>query len=138
MYGVAGDLKHQQEVFVKGTARLLKVHVEEAHVVRRSRRHHHVVDPGRQVKEEAIEGSGVVGVECGGALRFEFGCSALKGFGIAAGEDHLSALGVRSSGCFEPDAGATADHDDGLPEEFWFAVDGKGCSCCVHNSSKNS
>ena len=45
--------------------------------------------------------------------------------GIPAGENQPGSLSARSSCRFEPDAGATADHDDGLPEEFWFALNGK-------------
>jgi hypothetical protein len=33
---------------------------------------------------------------------------------------------MRQAGRFEPDAGATADHDDGLPKEFRSALDGRG------------
>jgi len=43
-------------------------------------------------------------------------------------------LSARSSGRFEPNAGATADHHDGLPEEFRFAPDGSG-ACGAHDTS---
>jgi len=32
---------------------------------------------------------------------------------------------------------AAADHDDGLPEQFWFALDESGGGCGAHGSSKN-
>ena len=45
----------------------------------------------------------------------------LEPVGIAAGEDDGGALGARPAGGFEPDPGAAADHDDGLPGQFRFA-----------------
>lgn len=116
---------------------LLEVQVEKAPVVRPAGCHHHVVDRGRQVTEEPFDGSGIRGVEGRGAQRFELVCGALKAFGIPAGEDQLGPLSACSPGRFEPDTGATADHDDGLPEEFRFALDGKGGGCGAHYSSKN-
>jgi hypothetical protein len=44
------------------------------------------------------------------------------------------ALSARSSGRFEPDSGAIADHNDGLPEELRFAQDGRGGGCGAHDS----
>ena len=103
--------------------------------MRLASRHHHVVDRGRQVTEEPLEGSRIRGVEGCGAQRVELARGALEALGIPAGEDHLGPLSACSSGRFEPDAGAAADHDDGLPEEFWFAMNGKGSGCGAHNSS---
>ena len=42
--------------------------------------------------------------------------------GVAAGEDDLGALGAGAPGRLEPDAGAAADHDDGLAEQLRFAL----------------
>ena len=42
---------------------------------------------------------------------------ALEALGIAAGQDDVGALGARPAGGLEADAGAAADHDDGLPDE---------------------
>jgi hypothetical protein len=39
----------------------------------------------------------------------------LEAVAIPGGEDQLGPLSARSSGGFEPDASAAADHDDGLP-----------------------
>jgi hypothetical protein len=122
---------------VEGAARVLEVHVEKAPVVRPSSRHHHVVNRGRQVTEEAFEGSGIRGIEGRAAQNAELACGALEALRIPAGEDQLGSLSARSSGRFEPDAGATTDHDDGLPEEFRFALAGKGGSCGAHDSSKH-
>jgi hypothetical protein len=33
------------------------------------------------------------------------------------------------SGRFKSDAGATAYHDDGLPEKFGLTLNGRGCGC---------
>ena len=38
--------------------------------------------------------------------------------GLRAGEDDVGALGARPPGGLEADAGAAADHDDGLPEQL--------------------
>src|SRR5207249_1152048 len=122
-----GDLEGQQEVLVEGATRLSEVHVDEASVVRPAGGDHHVVDRGRQVPEEALEGSRICGVKGCGAQRVELARGALEAFRIPAGEDQLGPLSTCSSGRFEPDAGATADHDDGLPEEFRFALKPQIC-----------
>ena len=43
------------------------------------------------------------------------GRGALQALAVAAGEDDVGALGAGAPGGLEPDAGAAADHDDGLP-----------------------
>ena len=55
--------------------------------------------------------------------------------GIAAGEDDVGALGPGASGGLEPDAGAAADHDDGLAEQFRFAANGTTGGFGGHDSS---
>ena len=64
--------------------------------------------------------------KCRSAQRFEFAGSELKALGIPAGEDQPGPLGARPPGRFEPYAGAAADYNDSLPEEFRFAPDGNG------------
>src|SRR5262245_29130489 len=59
-------------------------------------------------------------VEGRSAARPDLLCGTLQAFGITAGDDHAGPCAARSSRCFEPDAGAATDHDDGLPEQFWF------------------
>jgi hypothetical protein len=129
---VACDLEHLQEVAVEGEARLLEVHVEKVPVVRLAGRHHHVVDRARQVSEESLDRSRIVGVEGRCAHRFELAGGALEAFGIAGGEDQPSSLSACSSGRFESNASATADYNDSLPEKFWFAPDGRGDGCGAH------
>ena len=132
--GIAGNLEYQQEVRVEGAARLREVHVDEAPVVRPASCHHHVVDRGRQVTEEPLERSRIRGVEGRGAQRVELARHALEALGVPAGEDELGSLSACPSGRFESDASATADHDDGLPAEFRFALDGIGGGCGAHDS----
>src|SRR5262245_66090404 len=96
---------------------------------------HHVVDRGRQVSEESFQRSRIISVEGGGAQRADLARGALEALAIPGGEDQLGSLSTRSSGGFEPDAGAAADHDDGLSEEFRLARDGRGDGCGAHDSS---
>ena len=81
------------------------------------------------VPEEPLEGSRIRGVEGRGAQRAELGRGALQALGIPASEDYVRPFSAGSSGGLEPDAGATADHDDGLPEQFRFAMAGRGGGC---------
>ena len=134
--GVAGDLEHQQEVLIEGAASLRDFHVDETPVLRPARRDHHMVDRVRQVPEEPLEGSRVGGVEGCGAEGVEFPRCLLKALGIPSGDDHVGPLSACSSGCFEPDAGAAADDDDGLSEELRFTPNGKGSGCGAHDSSR--
>jgi hypothetical protein len=94
-------------------------------------RNHHVVDRGWEFLEERLQGGGIVGVEGRGALRVELERCLLEAFGIASGEDDASALGTGSPGGFQPDAGTAADDDDGLAEQFRFALthDSSGAWC---------
>ena len=84
-------------------------------------------------RKNALEGGRIRGVEGRGALRVELARGMLEALGIPAGEDQLGPFGACPAGRFEPDAGAAADHDDGLPEEFRFAPDGRGSFCCAHD-----
>jgi len=80
----------------------------------------------RRLQPPKTEGSRIHGIKGRGAQRIELARGALEALGIPAGEDQLGPFSASSSGRFEPDAGATADHDDGLSEEFRFALDGRG------------
>jgi hypothetical protein len=42
---------------------------------------------------------------------------------------------ARASRRFQTAAGAAAENDKGLIEEFWFALDGGGDGCGAHDSS---
>jgi hypothetical protein len=111
-------------------ARLCKVDVGEPRVVRATGGDQDVVDRGRQLVEEPLEALEVGGVERRTAQRTEFVRGVLDAFRIAAGENQLGPSSACSPTRFEPDAGATADDDDGLPEEFRFALDERGgCRC---------
>src|SRR5262252_5659903 len=120
---------------VEVAVRTLAVEVGQGRVVRTGAGDHHVVDLLWQALEELVEGGRVGGVEGRGAQRAEFGRSVLQALGIAARQYDVRALGACLPGGFEPDAGAAADHDDGPPVQFAFALAGKDGGWGGHNSS---
>jgi hypothetical protein len=128
-------LDHQQDVFIDGAARLLEVQIDETPVVRPASRYHHVVDHGRQVAEEPLEGCRISGIEGRGAQRIELARGAFKAPGISPGEDQPGPLSACCPCRFEPHTGAAADHHDGLPEKFRLAPTGRGVGCGVHDYS---
>jgi hypothetical protein len=99
-----------------GEARLLEVDVQQAHITRAAGGDHHVVDRGRQVQEEFLQRSWIIGVEGGSTQRAELARGALQSFATPPGEDHVGAPSACLARRFEPDTRATAYHDDGLPE----------------------
>jgi hypothetical protein len=107
-------------------ARLVEVHLGQRRVVRPTSRDHHVVDGPLEVCEEHLQGSRIVGVERRGAHCAELGCHRLQAVGIAAGQDHLGALGPCTPCRLQSDAGAAADHDDGLAAQLRLALRGPG------------
>ena len=80
-----------------------------------------MVDRRWQILEESLQRGGIVGVERGGALSAELERSLLQALGIAGREDDVGALGPRTSRGLQADPGASADHDDDLPDQFWRA-----------------
>jgi len=72
-----------------------------------------VVDRVREFREELFEACGIGRVEGGGAQRVDFGGRVLEAVAVAAGQHDVGPLAARLSSCFEPDACAAADHDDG-------------------------
>jgi hypothetical protein len=112
-------------VLADKVANLRQVHFGEASVVRPAGCHHHVVDCW-EVTEEPIEGNRVRGVEGRGTQGINFIGGALEALGIPAREDHLGPSCTCTTCRFESDAGATADHNNGLPKELRFTVDGRG------------
>jgi hypothetical protein len=109
-------------VLGEAASRLLWRHFEGRPVVGSTGGDHHVVDRGWKTLEERLEGGRIVGVEGRGALRGDLARCLFEAFGIAPGEDEAGALGAGSPGGFQPDAGAAADDDDGLAEQFRFAL----------------
>jgi hypothetical protein len=85
-----------------------------------------------QVVEEGGECSQIVRIERRGAQRTELGCRLLQPVGIAAGQDHVGTLGACAPCGLQPDAGAAADHDDGLPEQLRLARGGSPSRCSGH------
>jgi hypothetical protein len=89
----------------------------------------------REVTEEPIESNRIGGVEGRGTQGINLTGSVLEALGISAREDHLGPFCTRTMCRFESDASATADHNNGLPKELRFAVDGRGYSYGAHRSS---
>ena len=108
---------------LNGQARLLEVHLGERRVVGTAGADQHVVDGRRQVGEEALERSRVAGVEGRAVNSAELLRGAIEALGIAGGDDDVGALGACRAGGREADAGAAADHDDGLAEQGRGALD---------------
>lgn len=97
------------------------VQLGQRRVVRAGAGHHHVIDRPGQVGEEPPEGGRVGGVEGRDRVRADVGRGLLEVFGVPARQDDLGAVGAGPAGGFQADAGAAADHDDGLPGQFRFA-----------------
>jgi hypothetical protein len=116
-------------------SRLFDIELCQRRIVRTGTRDQYVVDRRAQLVEESSEPFKVGRVESRGALRADFDRGALQALNIPTSEDQLGSLSACSSGRFEPDSGATADHNDGLPEEFRFALDGRVGSCGAHDTS---
>jgi hypothetical protein len=94
-----------------------------------------MVDRVGQVLEESLQRGRIGGVEGGGAPSADVKRCLLEALGIRAGEHDLGTLRAGSLGCCEPDAGAAADQDDRLPEQFRFALGGSDTGFGGHASS---
>ena len=94
-----------------------------------------MIDRSWEILKERLQAGWIVRVEGRGALRVELARCLLEAFGIAPGEDDAGALGAGSPGGFQPDAGAAADDDDGLAEQFRFAMGRYNSGCVGHDSS---
>src|SRR5262245_22711959 len=116
------DLEHEQRALGEAASRLLWRHFEGRPVAGRASGDHHLVDRSWEIVEERPQGRRIVGVEGRGALRVQLERRLLEAFAVAPGEDNAGALGAGSPGGFQPDAGAAADDDDGLAEQFRFAL----------------
>jgi hypothetical protein len=91
-----------------------------------------MVDRCWQSLEEPLQGSRVGGVEGRRAQCADVQRRLLEPAGIAAGEDGIGTLSPGAPGCLETDAGAAADHDDGLSGQFRFAPGGSRSGCGGH------
>jgi hypothetical protein len=119
-------------VLVERAASQGEVHLRQRSVVLAAGRDHQVVDGVRQILEEPLQGRRIRRIEGRCAQRAELGRGGLQSLAMAPGEDDISPLGTCTPGRFESDARATADHDDGLPGQFRFALGGR---CAGHDSS---
>src|SRR5262249_52832079 len=133
--GATCDLEREQQVLGEAASRLLWRHFEERPVVGSASGDHHVIDRGWEILEERSQGGRIVGVEGRGALRVELERCLLEAFWIAPGEDDAGPLGAGAPGGFQPGAGAAADDDDGLAEQFRFAPGGYSSGCGGHGTS---
>jgi hypothetical protein len=73
-----------------------------------------VVDRARQILKKPLQGNRIGGRRAHSA---DVERGLVEAVGISTGEDDIGALGACLPGRFEPDAGAAADHDDGLAEQ---------------------
>jgi hypothetical protein len=80
----------------------------------------------REVTEEPVESNRISGVEGGGTQGINLTGSVLEALGIPAREDHLGPFRTCTTCRFESDASATSNHNNGLPKELRFTVDGRG------------
>ena len=117
---------HQHGCSLEPAARLVEVHLGQRRVVRAAGGDQHVVDRARQPAKNASSAAESVASKAARAPRADSPAALLQPLGIAAGEDDVGALGAGAAGRLEPDAGAAADHDDGLPAQLRLA--GHSCS----------
>ena len=122
--GVAGDVRAAARGASSSARRAcVEVHLGQRRVVRAAGGDHHVVDRRRQVLEEPLERGR-------SRWRRRPRCSARRAraprarrrSGLRPVRIDVGSLGARAPGRLEPDAGAAADHDDGLPEELRLAL----------------
>jgi hypothetical protein len=85
-----------------------------------------MVNRARQILKERLQGSRIVGIEGRGAIGAEFARRLFEAFTIASGEDDAGALGAGTPGGFKAYAGAAANDDDGLVEQFRPGPSGDG------------
>ncbi len=97
---------------------LLWIHLERTAVPGAGPADHHVIDRAGKRVEEPGERVRIARVERGAAQRAEFMCRCVQALRITRGKDDVSALGSGVSSCLEPDARATAYHNDCLSGQF--------------------
>jgi len=87
---------------------------------------------GRGGDSDRFESNRIGGVEGCGTQGINLTGSVLEALGIPARKDHLGPFCMCTTCRFESDAGAAADHKNGLPKELRFTVDGSGDSYDAH------
>jgi hypothetical protein len=80
-----------------------------------------MVDRDWQLVEEPLKPVEIGGVE-GGNTGAQLEAGLVQGVRVARRDDHLGSPLPREAGRLEPDAGAAADHDDGLAEQLPFVL----------------
>src|SRR6516225_9401813 len=114
------------------TACLIEIELRQRRVVGTGACYQHVVHRRWQVVEEPLEELEVSGVKGRSAQGIDFTRGTLKVVRIATGEDYLRALRTCQPGRFESDASASADHENGLTQEFRLPLDMRGASDSAH------
>jgi hypothetical protein len=94
-----------------------------------------MVNRSGQPIEEVLQRCCVSGVKRTGAPRVDLPGRSIQPLGIASHEDDLGALCTGTPGGLQPDAGATADQNDGLAEQFRLAGSGNSDGFGTHDFS---
>jgi len=92
----------------------LEIEICQRRIIRSRASHQYMVHREGQVIEKLVEQLEVGSIERGGTDCIDLSRSTLERFRISRCENHLRALSMCSSGSFKTNAGATADHNNGL------------------------
>ena len=110
------EISHQ--MIAERVTRLVPVHLEQRLVRRPAPGDQDVVDRCGQAGEELAQRRRVGRVERRGAGRADLAGRLLEPVRMPGGQDDVGPLGPCAPGRLQPDAGAAADQDDGLPGQF--------------------
>jgi hypothetical protein len=100
---------------------LIGVHLEQRRVAGTRPGDQYMIDRLQPVEEPRQRG-GIGRVERGRGPRVYLAGGSFKPVRIPRDEDDIGALRPGSPGSFKPNAGASADQDNGLPEQLRFAL----------------
>ena len=116
--GVARDLEHLHHALADRSAHVFGGVLEHRSVeLARVGGDQDVVDRPRQIVEEPLHRSRVVGVERGAPACSDVARRLGEPFGVAPSEEDVGALAAGAAGGLEADSRAAAKHDDGLAEQ---------------------
>jgi hypothetical protein len=132
---VPRNVQEKHEMLVQRLACLCEVQINKAPVIRLAGCHHDVINRGGEVEKKLFQLRRFRGIEGCCAQRIELACGTLQALGIAAGEDYLCAFRPCPPGGLEPNTRASADHDNGLIQEFRFPVDVRDFDAIAHGCS---
>src|ERR1700683_3884195 len=92
----------------------LEIEACQRRIIRSRASHQHMVHRGGQVIEKLVEELEVGSIERGNTNCIDLSRSTLERFSNSRCENHLGTLSTCSSGSFKTNAGAPADHNNGL------------------------